>query len=324
MAQYSSTTICLYDLKNALLYFENVIPFSILLESVNEQLLTGKTRPFGYDIPMAKILQGTLTEEERVAAILSRALLTLDILPERLRTDKEFLPEYSQLMFAKLIADAAASQFESERRERALFAFLSTEMLPFLKFAEKFGLLQTPIDFPEQFTSTDETPGDWALTLHSLNLIDTSQVSLEHIVEFRKDKESLKKMRDFRLFFYERCDGKSRDEIKDVIGQKFDAYEKARTSWGFLPAVGSTLTLLKDAKTLETTTFLGALIAMVVGDQHAAAALSAAGGMITVAGVTVELRKKHVEFRDKLRDNPISYISDAREHLEERPPERTK
>jgi hypothetical protein len=76
-----------------------------------------------------------------------------------------------------------------------------------------------------------------------------------------------------------------------------------------------TLTLLTEAKQLETTTFLGALIAMAAGGRHEAVALSVAGGVIKLAGITMELRKKHVEFRDKLRDNPISYISDAREHL---------
>ena len=50
--------------------------------------------------------------------------------------------------------------------------------------------------------SNEALDNDVSLSLPNINLIDTSKVKWEKIIEYRKDKESMKKLRNLRLFLH--------------------------------------------------------------------------------------------------------------------------
>ncbi|OUR98073.1 hypothetical protein A9Q81_11955 [Gammaproteobacteria bacterium 42_54_T18] len=70
-------------------------------------------------------------------------------------------------------------------------------------------------------------------TFENLNLIDTTDVEWRHVEEFKKDKESLAKLRDLRWFYKDNYSGKSLEEIKDRLESLVDSHDRAMNAWGF-------------------------------------------------------------------------------------------
>jgi len=94
-----------------------------------------------------------------------------------------------------------------------------------LRFLERAELAQYPIVVPtmDGFESS-KTTSDIAITLQ-FPLIDTSQAEWEQILEFRKDPQGAKQLRDLRLYFYENFVGKEPAYVREKLLQMVGEYE---------------------------------------------------------------------------------------------------
>ena len=146
-----------------------------------------------------------------------------------------------------------------------------------------------------------------------IRVIDTDNVPLSQIVEFRRDKETMEKMRAFRLFAYEQYSGKDRAYVEDDVQKRLADYEDAVRSSGFETKI-KTLSFLFESKVL-----LGALttsaVAVLMGNPSLAMEAFGAGTILEVGKLSLEYAKQRHALRKICRDNPISYIADAKRAL---------
>lgn len=114
-------------------------------------------------------------------------------------------------------------------------------------FAKEYDLFGLPIcTFPEIVRPSRE-PTDIALSIASLRLVDTENISYEQLLEFRNDNEAKEKLRRLRLFAYENYQGKSRSFIEDDLMARISDYESTVKKWGF-ETKSAVMTALMDSK----------------------------------------------------------------------------
>lgn len=149
--------------------------------------------------------------------------------------------------------------------------------------------------------------GEPCLILADLALVDTSKISWRHLLEFRRDKVSVKKLHELRRFVYAEYDGKSRDFIAEDIAARIERYQDATRLWGFPLMKG----LLKIALTTEGGAAMGAAVATVVfGVPLAAAAAAGIAATLGSATLAVAVRQREVDLAKK--ENPIAYLMEAK------------
>ena len=181
----------------------------------------------------------------------------------------------------------------------------------FSKLATDFQLLGIPIDCPPFFLEgADEHSISGSLSAVGIRVIDTDNVPLSKIVEFRQDKGTMKKMRAFRLFAFEQYSGKDRAYVEDDLQKRLSDYEDAVKSSGFETKI-KTLSFLFESKVL-----LGALatsaVAVLMGNPSLAVEAFGAGTILELGKLSLEYAKQRHALRKICRDNPISYIADAK------------
>lgn len=141
-------------------------------------------------------------------------------------------------------------------------------------------------------------------------MIDMNKVRIAEIMEFRKDKEIINKMRNFRLFAYEQYRGKDRAYIDDDLLKRLHDYEEAVRSCGF-ETRERILSFLFDSKLL-----LGACattaVALLMGNPQLAKEAFGTGAIIQVGKLSLEYAKQRHELRKICRENPISYVADIK------------
>jgi hypothetical protein len=217
------------------------------------------------------------------------------------------------LLMAKFLADYVSyAQGDAERR--AIFTFLRTRGSDFLALLEQHGLLETPVDIFSKYGPEEAGPAtDVSVTISQLNLIDVENSSLQHILEFRKRSETMDRMRRFRRWVYKSYAGESKQEVEEDIKETIEAYQEEVKKFGLTTTRGS-ITTLQSAKGIAGT-YLAMLLAQRVGHADWASAIAPAGVALTIAGIAVDVRLRHLELRKLIRDNPVSYILYARKHL---------
>jgi hypothetical protein len=135
-------------------------------------------------------------------------------------------------------------------------------------------------------------------------------------MEFRRDKDAMKKLRRFRLFANANYVRKSKAYVEDDLLQRVDDYETIVKQWGF-ETVEGTLNMLVSSKWLTGTA--GALISTFFGAPPAVVLAAAAGAApkaaIELSRVAIYLSKQRFMLRNTLKENPVSYLSYAKKKL---------
>jgi len=154
---------------------------------------------------------------------------------------------------------------------------------------------------------------DINISIANIPIVNTENVDWENILEFRKDNDSKRKLRNLRLFIYEKYEGKSRAYIEDDIERRVDEYHDTCKKHGFDNKI-SKLSLLLDSKNLSVI-FLSATGAAIWGEPIVAAGTVMTGAVIEIGKMCIELSKKKYAFHMLKNNHEMAYIIEARERL---------
>lgn len=290
--QYHKTAISIGCTTEAALYFDYVIPVRLFTE------VFSKLKKFDPE-------PGWFTD---------------DLCPNYLRGNNHFLRQLGEL-------NAKVMNFLIKKRNQDLslpphivgltieeYADIEDSMVrSYFEFLEEFGLTDAPVILPDGSTMSEsgEPNADVVIALGTLRLIDSSQASWEQVTELRRDPEARGKLRRLRLFASENYGSKSRAFIEDDLLRRIDDYEEQVRRWGF-ETKQSVLTMLLTSKYLAGA-LSGSLISTLFGAPAAAVASAVGGALIEIGRVSLEVSRRRFMLRNALRDNPISYIVDAKD-----------
>ena len=295
MEHYHRNAIAFNDLKNAALYFDGLVPVSIIYEILIEE-------------------ENWLPPEGLFRSLLPQGLAS-----------KQFAVALGEVnLRAYAIAEIAAKRklkFESTEDADLTPEFdrLAKEFVTaFLSFVQTFGLGNWPLALDLENNSGSmlndevEEPSS-LLTISLLRLVDASQASWEHIAEIRKDAIARERLRRLRLFAFENYSGKSRAFVEDDLLSRISDYEASAKEWG-LGTVQGTLSLVLNSK-LAAGALAGSFVSALFGQPIAALIAGATGATLEVTGVVLELERRRLGLQSLARENPVSYISYMREHV---------
>lgn len=133
-------------------------------------------------------------------------------------------------------------------------------------------------------------------TINSISIIVEDNLTWEQVKEIRKDKESIKKLRKFRLWASTDFKDKSETEVSAIIAKSLEEYEYALRKHGIMTAVGAMTTVLSSASSI-----VGAI-------ESSQAGLIAAGLSVSAGLVTYSAQQLYEYFDTKRQ--PIAYIYD--------------
>lgn len=176
-----------------------------------------------------------------------------------------------------------------------------------LYFSRVYGIEMTPI-----FVEKTEFEKAFSLLLKDdfvfeHNAIDAciqaipsvieEQLSWKQVVETRKDKKAIAKMRKFKNWTSQNLEGKSSSEITDIICSELEDYEDALKKHGIKTAIGGFSTILSGTSSI---------LAVIESSQME---LAAAGIAIT-AGLISFTSDQILDYYEK-KNAPIAFIYDV-------------
>lgn len=148
-----------------------------------------------------------------------------------------------------------------------------------------------------------------SLELAQLPLIDTNKSEWEQIIQIRRDKESIRKLKNLRLFFHENYSGKDKSFVKDDLCKKLEDYTNTVKDWGF-ETVTSSLTLINSS----ITSVGASLVLALTGNPLKVAAST--GICVGIANMALHIAKEKYKLIKMGRDHPLAYIFEAKKKLE--------
>ncbi len=326
MGHYHNTAIIFGRVKDALLHFEHVIAMNVTGEAMG-------FRPSGNQSGQSidKFKEATMRDYREFIDFFGTPDAMQRFYPPPLAQHPFFkgaVNIFDGLLFAHMIKALEGEEFFQRYLENLAQVVGAEQPVPsnqfnpsigtlqrvFSKLATDFQLQGIPIDCSPFFLqSPDEHSVSGSVSVHGIRVIDTDNVPLPQIIQFRRDKETMKKMRAFRLFAYEQYSGKDQAYVEDDLQKRLSDYDDAVKSSGFETKI-KTLSFLFESKVL-----LGALatsaVAVLIGDPSLAIEAFGAGTILEVGKLSLEYAKQRHELREICRENPISYIADAKRIL---------
>lgn len=134
-------------------------------------------------------------------------------------------------------------------------------------------------------------------SIKSVPMIVEEKLSWEQVEEIRKDEKSIAKLRKFRVWAMENLEGKTQNQVTDIIGTEIEDYSYALKKHGILTAIGGFTTMLSSSATI--------LEAINMSQPELIAA-----GIAVSAGIVTFAVKQVSDFFDA-RHNPIAFIYDV-------------
>jgi hypothetical protein len=329
MPTYHNTAIVFGGLKDALLHFEYVIPMNLTGEFMGLRPARNESGKL-----IEQVKEPTMDDYCEVKNAFSEPDAILKLYPPQLAKHpyfKDAVNCFDGMLFAYMVktihGDAAFREYITNlahvvgnpEPSKAAMSSANMEALQrlFAALIRDFSLKDIPIDCSHFLLggSKDSSPNN-SLFIRQIRVIDTSRVKFPQIMEFRKDQDTMNKMRKFRLFAYENYDGKSKAFIEDDIQKRLSDYNEVVKACGFDTTI-KTLTFLFESKLL-----VGALAtsaaSLLMGNAQLAMEAFSAGAILEVGKLSLEYAKQRNELRGICRENPISYIAHAKDALEER------
>ena len=166
--------------------------------------------------------------------------------------------------------------------------------------------------FENEFKQTGEEIV-YEAALNFIPVISDDDVSWDQILEFRKDREAIRKYRDLRMWFRDGLSCESVTEVIDLIGAKIDAYDWSLRKHG-LKTVSGAITFVTDFKQAGITTAVGTAGAALGGPILAALS----SGLVVAGQMTSWIIERYIEKEDAKRTNnsEIAYIYDVKRKFE--------
>lgn len=182
------------------------------------------------------------------------------------------------------------------------------------RFKTLYGIDVTPFffdytDFEKSFLKLNDTEGKaeyWIknrdiikITVDKIASIVEKSLSWEQVLEFKRDKNSVQKLRRFRNWCTYDLKDKSINEVVEILNQSYDDYCFTLKKHGIKTKVGSFTTLLSTTGTIISMLEAGNI-------ENIATSLSLSATLLTY---TVS---KIIDYMDyKNRKEPIAYIYDV-------------
>tara|TARA_R110002020_G_scaffold70934_1_gene183742 strand:- start:1659 stop:2561 length:903 start_codon:yes stop_codon:yes gene_type:complete len=154
---------------------------------------------------------------------------------------------------------------------------------------------------------------DIIISLLNLQMIDTYNTSWEQILEFRKDKNSIKNLRKLKLFLYDNYLGKPASYIEDDILNRIEDYNKSISKWGF-----NTITTTFDSILSSKGLFATSTIAMLAAFNQNPSLAALSGGsaaFITMGQIGISIFKARNNKIALRTDSPLAYLLTAKKKL---------
>ncbi|MGA2605171.1 MAG: hypothetical protein ABSG14_13165 [Verrucomicrobiia bacterium] len=326
METYRNTAIVFGGLKDALLHFEYVIPMNLSGEFVGLRPARGesgglveKFRELGMD--GYRELKDSFGEPDALLNLYPPQLAKHPFFKDAVNMFNGFLMAY---MFKAVYGD---EKFRAYVGHLAQIRHVEKPIDPdkfcptvedlqrlFSALVGEFGLQNIPVDCSCFYMgSVKDAPFTDRLFVRQICVIDTSKVTVPQIMEFRKDRETMNKMRNFRLFAYEQYSGKDRAYIEDDIQRRLSDYNEAVKACGFETMV-KTLSFLFESKLLIGA-FATSAVSLLMGNARLAMEAFGSGAILEVGRLSLEYARQRHELGKICRENPISYIADTKKKL---------
>ncbi len=149
--------------------------------------------------------------------------------------------------------------------------------------------------------------------LANLPVVNEDHLDWEQILQFRRDKESVRKYRDLRLWLQHSLNAESEQHATDLISQKIDDYRWAIEKHG-MQTFSEGITQIYDWKDVATAGATSSVVAMLGGGPIASALVAA----LTVAPKIVAwVTDRRVALKDVERgeNREIAIIYEAQERF---------
>jgi hypothetical protein len=315
MDEYWKEAIAIDDFKESLLYYDYIIPLGAFTPILKDNAkVENESKSLSLD-DFRPLLPPRLACKPEFRSLLNQLdaihlILVLKFLGKDLKIENE-IAESAKPLFNRV---PAFQELYKTSRD-GLWTQFGIQLYTLFN---SFDLSQCHVDgkseeFLRPFLPQKPKKED-AISLSGMNLIDVTNVPIKQVLEFRNDKEAREKLRRFRLFAYKEYKGKNKAFIEDDILQKLDEYNLVVKKWGFETAEKS-LTFLTDSKALIGTV-AAALIGAYFGEESRAMAGTLSGASFAIGNLALTFGKQYFAYRDIMKDNPVSYIADAKKKLE--------
>jgi len=144
------------------------------------------------------------------------------------------------------------------------------------------------------------------ITIKSGKFIDVSKLEWEHVMEMRKDKDLIKKLRNFHLFIDEELSGKSRNYIEDKLSQKLDEYDQITKTQGLSLIETSYSSLVDSSSSIGTVAATS--MALLSGHPELASILGAGGAIVSIGGAALKVKAKKQEYNNLTNSHAMAYL----------------
>ncbi|OVE69036.1 hypothetical protein CCS79_08910 [Clostridium diolis] len=223
------TVIALKNTKDACLYFDNVIPLNN--NEIMEYVHTERPTRNVFELARKILPTHMIFEPLRDLKNINKNEFSLN---QVIGVDKDYydyiqsnsIPSLYWLTGGTNKNEIMNQQIDIIKKEIAL-----------IKNNRKYGIIFGSEEEDINLKNTTKTSTNNIslpmIELIGLNLINTQNATWDQILEVREDKDSLKKLRNFRLFYYEKLYGKDKNYIIEVINKAIEDYEGAAKKHGF-------------------------------------------------------------------------------------------
>lgn len=279
----TETIACIEDTKDASLFFDHIIPLNL-----------------AHIIPLEN--GGDLEGHEVLQGILPPVFLDSS---HYMGLSKEFVA-YIEAYVKAFPVSIGVPEAPEEIMEAHAYRFFphlieKTDVL--------FSMLQTPVDIFGLNTlptnDLDQT-NDPAFILSGLKLVDTSEVTWRHILDVKKDKEAIKKLKRLRAFIYQNYHNKPLAFIEDDILSRKEVYEATAKRLG-LKTVNSSLKIIFGSSSLVANTAATIMTALSGGTIAIPLSLGL-GALFTLGKVGLEIKMHKRELHAFKHENPLTYL----------------
>lgn len=274
---YYTTAVSIGDLKNGLLYFDNIIPVTL---------------PLDFAVDYAKEFIDSSTHEALAEVV--------NVIPKNFRSNKEFMQNLYNINISShtLMSKMLIKKFNFPQEIKGItpmqFETIEEDFAnEYLTFIHKYNFGNYPLianGFSKlaSLPDNEETPTPAILTISNLKLIDATSCSWEQLLEFRKDEEAKVKLRKLRLFAYNNYTGKSKNFIEDDIHTRIYEYDSAAKKFG-LDLIQASLNHVVNSK-LFTGVAMSSILTALFAENSIGMITATAGAIIELGQFTLEYK----------------------------------
>jgi hypothetical protein len=297
MLDYNTTAVAFGDLKNAALYFDYLVPVYLAVDLHTNRSEWDSLVGRQHDLVPPALLSRPGFGERFVAVNQATSNWFLKLAIQHFGLESK-IGGLSEEQYASIEYSAVSEYF---------------------RFVDEYDLTEYPLISAGGSTSAwmeddDRYASSPIITLMNLKLVDASSVPWEQIIEFRRDREARTRLRRLRLFAYENYAGHAREYIEDDVLTRVAEYEETARQWG-LETVHGALSVVLNSK-LTASLIAGTFLSALFGQPTSVALSAAAGAVVELGHIGVEIGRRRFALRKLIRDSPVSFVSYSQAKLQ--------